>query len=366
MDEDDLTDKILDGLGDDYQELIRAVQARDTMIKFDELHEKLLNFEASLQGAKSKPSHFPASANPTNCNPTSWRPSFNSGNTDNNWRPSTTGNNSTGWQSFTQYQQSLSCVSSCWTTLLSQPPPSFSPLSWILPNLWNTGTHCQEMSLLSLGATSTQYHSSCPNEPHSDTMATSRSFCSHHYSHSSAMATGQWFYYMAVLDERQRVMPTERDQVASKVLDYQEVVLLTNLANPKLKGEVDDKYQYSSNNKDNRVRGWICSNPSTGFWVITPNDEFRVAGPLKQELTSYVYINKELKAARSAYVGLAASRDAGSYQTENKGYQFWTQANVDGYFLIKGARARNYSLYAWVLGILGDYKYDIYVDVTPG
>ncbi|KAA8521885.1 hypothetical protein F0562_012801 [Nyssa sinensis] len=98
MDEDDLTDKILDGLGDNYKELIRAVQARDTMIMFDELHEKLLNFEASLQGVKSEPSHFPASANPANCNPTSWSPSFNSGNTDNNWRPSTTGNNSTGWR----------------------------------------------------------------------------------------------------------------------------------------------------------------------------------------------------------------------------------------------------------------------------
>ncbi|KAA8547225.1 hypothetical protein F0562_003911 [Nyssa sinensis] len=79
MDEDDLIDKILDGLGDDYKELIHAVQARDTMIMFNELHEKLLNFEASFQGAKSEPSHFPASANPANHNTTSWHPSSNSG-----------------------------------------------------------------------------------------------------------------------------------------------------------------------------------------------------------------------------------------------------------------------------------------------
>ncbi|KAA8531471.1 hypothetical protein F0562_006176 [Nyssa sinensis] len=201
------------------------------------------------------------------------------------------------------------------------------------------------------------------------------------------------FDYMAISDERQRVMPTERDRVTGKVLDYREAVLLTNPANPKLKGEVDDKYQYSSNNKDNRVHGWICSDPATGFWVITPSDEFRVGGLLKQELTSHVgpnqlsedyphadrrgvvsgrllirdkYINKELKAASSAYVGLAAPGDAGSWQTENKDYQFWTQANADGYFLIKGVRAGNYNLYAWVPGILGDYKYDTYVDVTPG
>ncbi|KAL6321050.1 hypothetical protein AAG906_012034 [Vitis piasezkii] len=99
MNEDDLTDKILDGLGDDYKELICVVQARDTMIIFDELHEKLLNFEASLQGAKSEPSHFLASANPANRNTTSWHPSFNSGNTNNNWRPSThSGNNRTDWR----------------------------------------------------------------------------------------------------------------------------------------------------------------------------------------------------------------------------------------------------------------------------
>ena len=49
LDEEEITDKILDGLGDDYKELVRAVQARDTSITFEELHEKLLNFEASLQ-----------------------------------------------------------------------------------------------------------------------------------------------------------------------------------------------------------------------------------------------------------------------------------------------------------------------------
>ena len=94
-----MIDKILEGLGDDNKEIIRAVQARDTMIMFDELHEKLLNFEASLQGAKSEPSHFLASSNPANRNTTSWHPSFNSGNTNNNWRPSThSGNNRTYWR----------------------------------------------------------------------------------------------------------------------------------------------------------------------------------------------------------------------------------------------------------------------------
>jgi len=49
MDIEDLTEKILDGLDDEYKELVRVVQARDIVISFDELHEKLLSFKASLQ-----------------------------------------------------------------------------------------------------------------------------------------------------------------------------------------------------------------------------------------------------------------------------------------------------------------------------
>ena len=39
MEEEDLIEKILDGLGDEYKELIRSVQTHDTSISFDELHE---------------------------------------------------------------------------------------------------------------------------------------------------------------------------------------------------------------------------------------------------------------------------------------------------------------------------------------
>jgi hypothetical protein len=53
LDEEEITDKILDGLGDDYKELVRVVQAKDTSITFKEFHEKLLNFEASLQNLPS-------------------------------------------------------------------------------------------------------------------------------------------------------------------------------------------------------------------------------------------------------------------------------------------------------------------------
>ncbi|XP_075102901.1 uncharacterized protein LOC107816999 [Nicotiana tabacum] len=269
------------------------------------------------------------------------------------------------------------------------------------------------------------------------------------------------FPYMAISDERQRIMPTAKDREMGRELDYPEAVLLTSPTNSFLKGEVDDKYQYSVEDKDNRVHGWISPNPRTGFWMITPSNEFRTGGPVKQDLTShtgpitlsmlfsthyagdilalrfrngepwkkvfgpvYIYLNsvssddediltlwtdakeqmlietenwpydfplsqdfvtadqrgtvsgrllisdsyvsKRLITANSAFIGLAAPGDVGSWQTENKGYQFWTQTDNEGYFLIKNIIPGNYSLYAWVPGFIGDYKFKNYINITPG
>ncbi|XP_019438471.1 PREDICTED: uncharacterized protein LOC109344244 isoform X1 [Lupinus angustifolius] len=98
------------------------------------------------------------------------------------------------------------------------------------------------------------------------------------------------FQYMAMADNRRGIMPFPEDRLPGRgqALAYQEAVLLTNPKNPNLKGEVDDKYQYSCINKDNQVHGWISENPPVGFWQITPSDEFRSGGPLKQNLTSHV------------------------------------------------------------------------------
>lgn len=100
----------------------------------------------------------------------------------------------------------------------------------------------------------------------------------------------EWFQYMAVSDNRQREMPSPDDRMPGRceALAYPEAVLLTNPINPDLKGEVDDKYQYSSDNKDNLVHGWICTHQPTGFWQITPSYEYRSGGPVKQNLTSHV------------------------------------------------------------------------------
>ncbi|KAI3855351.1 hypothetical protein MKW92_001815 [Papaver armeniacum] len=96
------------------------------------------------------------------------------------------------------------------------------------------------------------------------------------------------FHYMAISDDRQRTMPMPEDRIAGLPLSYPEAVLLTNPTNSNLTGEVDDKYQYSCENQHNRVHGWISSDPAIGFWIITPSDEFRTGGPVKQDLTSHV------------------------------------------------------------------------------
>lgn len=98
------------------------------------------------------------------------------------------------------------------------------------------------------------------------------------------------FHYMALADDRQRIMPMPNDRLPPRgqPLAYPEVVLLVDPINPEHRGEVDDKYQYSCEDQYNNVHGWMSFDPPIGFWLITPSDEFRTGGPLKQNLTSHV------------------------------------------------------------------------------
>ncbi|KAG7539968.1 Rhamnogalacturonan lyase domain III [Arabidopsis thaliana x Arabidopsis arenosa] len=270
------------------------------------------------------------------------------------------------------------------------------------------------------------------------------------------------FHYMAVADNRQREMPTEDDRDIerghAKVLGYKEAVQLTHPHNSMFKNQVDDKYQYTCEIKDNKVHGWISTKSRVGFWIISPSGEYRSGGPIKQELTSHVgptsittfisghyvgadmeahyrpgeawkkvlgpvfiYLNsdstgnnppqdllwedakqqteKEVKAwpyefvassdflsrrergivtgrllvndrfltpGTSAYVGLAPPGEAGSWQTNTKGYQFWTKTNETGYFTIENVRPGTYNLYGWVPGFIGDFRYQNRVNVAAG
>ncbi|CAN1288826.1 Rhamnogalacturonate lyase, partial [Linum perenne] len=273
------------------------------------------------------------------------------------------------------------------------------------------------------------------------------------------------FHYMAVGDTRQRFMPLPDDRLPERCreLDFPEAVLLVNPVEPEFKGQVDDKYQYSCENKDLKVHGWICSNPAVGFWQITPSNEFRTGGLVKQNLTSHVgpinlamflsaryagdemvlklkpgepwkkvlgpvfmYFNTTVDGGNDpmlsslwedakqqmkveveswpynfpasedfpkadqrgrisgrflihdrhacitivpgsgGYVGLAAPEEVGSWQTDGKGYQFWTEANAQGNFSISNIRPGEYNLYAWIPGFIGDYKSDSLITIAPG
>ncbi|KAL7617893.1 hypothetical protein Lser_V15G00032 [Lactuca serriola] len=98
------------------------------------------------------------------------------------------------------------------------------------------------------------------------------------------------FHYMAVSDDRRRYMPLPDDRSPGRgqPLAYPEAVLLADPVEPEFKGEVDDKYQYTCENRNLMVHGWISNDPPIGFWQITPSDEFRTGGPLKQNLCSHV------------------------------------------------------------------------------
>ncbi|CAN1288801.1 Rhamnogalacturonate lyase, partial [Linum perenne] len=273
------------------------------------------------------------------------------------------------------------------------------------------------------------------------------------------------FHYMAVGDTRQRFMPLPDDRLPErcKELDFPEAVLLVNPVEAEFKGQVDDKYQYSCENKDLKVHGWICSNPAVGFWQITPSNEFRTGGLVKQNLTSHVgpinlamflsahyagdemvlklkpgepwkkvlgpvfmyfnttadggndpihsslwedakqqmkveveswpynfpasedfpkadqrgrisgrflihdrHVSKTIVPGSGGFVGLAAPGEVGSWQTDGKGYQFWTEANAQGNFSISNIRPGEYNLYAWIPGFIGDYKSDSLITIAPG
>ncbi|RVW42047.1 hypothetical protein CK203_093293 [Vitis vinifera] len=63
---EDLTIKILKRTYCKYKDIASAVRGRETPISFEELHEKLLNFEAHLQHEEEKKNNLPVTTNYAN------------------------------------------------------------------------------------------------------------------------------------------------------------------------------------------------------------------------------------------------------------------------------------------------------------
>ena len=49
FDQENLIETVLDGFDDSYKPVVDAINNRETLISFDELHEKLINHKLSLQ-----------------------------------------------------------------------------------------------------------------------------------------------------------------------------------------------------------------------------------------------------------------------------------------------------------------------------
>lgn len=87
MDAEELIERVLHGLPEDYKSEIDMVNGRDHLISFSELTEKLLNREAMLICAQPQTPLFPVMANITtrsNNNRGTWRSSFTPRHNNNN------------------------------------------------------------------------------------------------------------------------------------------------------------------------------------------------------------------------------------------------------------------------------------------
>ncbi|KAL3733040.1 hypothetical protein ACJRO7_022547 [Eucalyptus globulus] len=108
------------------------------------------------------------------------------------------------------------------------------------------------------------------------------------------------------------------------------------------------------------AESWPYKFPASEDYV-QPSQRGNVTGRL---LVLDRYISEECVTAYGAYVGLAPPGDAGSWQRETKGYQFWTRADEEGNFSISGIIPGQYNLYAWVSGFIGDYKYENNITIS--
>ncbi|KAH9293707.1 hypothetical protein KI387_041087, partial [Taxus chinensis] len=202
------------------------------------------------------------------------------------------------------------------------------------------------------------------------------------------------FEYMAIADDKQRIMPIEDDRKPERcqTLAYPEAVLLTNPTNPALKGEIFHSAHYIGDNSCQFRNGEAWRKVFGPFYVhlnssVECTDPFLLWEDAKQqrllEEQSWPYsfpaspyfikkeercsvfgrflvydrfISTEAFSADSAFIGLASPGENGLWQKESKGYQFWTKTDKNGIFQITNIHPGEYNIYGWVPNFVGDYK----------
>ncbi|KAG6403295.1 hypothetical protein SASPL_135512 [Salvia splendens] len=205
-------------------------------------------------------------------------------------------------------------------------------------------------------------------------------------------------HYMVISDDKQRFMPTSMDRKGCYNLDYKEAVLLTNSSNPLLRGEIFFSAHYAGGDFGVRLRNgerWKkvfglvfmylnsdSTNNPNAIWADAKSQAAQETKkwpydfPLSPDfphsnqrgaISGRLFVNDgAITLVNSTYLGLAQPGDVGSWQENTKGYQFWTQSDERGNFSIKGVRAGTYNLYAWVPGVIGDYKHHANITIRPG
>ncbi|KAG6699249.1 hypothetical protein I3842_08G058300 [Carya illinoinensis] len=217
------------------------------------------------------------------------------------------------------------------------------------------------------------------------------------------------FHYMAIADNRQRFMPLPDDRLPERgePLATPEAVLLVDPVEPEFKGEMFLSAHYGGedlvlklkpNEPWKKVFGPIfmylnsksrddhASHDPFSLWEDAkkrmkieveswpyhfPASEDFPSSDQRGRVSGRLHIrdrhaSDECIPANLAYVGLAPPGELGSWQTECKGYQFWTVADARGHFSINHIRSGDYNLYAWIPGIIGDYRRDVVITITAG
>jgi rhamnogalacturonan endolyase len=93
---------------------------------------------------------------------------------------------------------------------------------------------------------------------------------------------GNTFDYIAVDDQRRRIMPPP--ETPSKVLGPKEASIVTD---GPFKGFIEDKYHWFADAGEHFVHGWASRKENVGVWILYGSNESRNGGPTKQHNTTH-------------------------------------------------------------------------------